>query len=145
VSPITEEKFDIAKKSWKIIGVTDDNANALLDGQPETQWYQDKIQKMPVDLVIDLGKTESINGFRYLPDQHWWASGMITSYSFFVSQDGQEWQPVDQGEFPNIKNNPVWQSKTFTTTKGRYVMLRALRNTQGNDAVGYAEVDVMTQ
>jgi len=142
-SAITEEKFDIAKKLWKVVG-TDDKANALLDGQPETQWYQDRSKKMPVDLIIDLGKTESISGFRYLPDQHWWASGIITHYSFFVSHDGEQWQLINEGEFPNIKNNPVWQSKTFTTTQARYVMLRATGNTLDNDVVAYAEVDIIT-
>jgi len=34
--------------------------------------------KMPVDLVIDLGKPENISGFRYLPDQNWWAKGIIS-------------------------------------------------------------------
>ncbi|MEP7252798.1 MAG: discoidin domain-containing protein [Ginsengibacter sp.] len=70
---------------------------------------------MPLDLEIDLGKTENVSGFRYLPDQPWWASGIITSYIFFVSQDGIQWKKIDEGEFSNIKNNPVWQIKTFAS------------------------------
>ena len=100
---------------------------------------------MPVDIIIDLDTTAFVAGFRYLPDQHWWASGIITNYSFMISQDGNIWKEVAKGEFPNIKNNPLWQSVTFRPEKARYVKLRALRNTQDNDAAGYAEIDVITR
>jgi alpha-L-fucosidase len=52
---------------------------------------------------------------------------------------------VSKGEFSNIKNNRVWQTKNFAPTKGRYIKLRALRNTDGNNEIGYAEVDVITK
>jgi alpha-L-fucosidase len=143
-SSVTAEQFDISRNNWKIKGINDENVNNILDGNPNTEWYQPKGNKMPVDLVIDLGKVENVSGFRYLPDQHWWGSGIITNYSFFVSTDGENWKQVDTGEFSNIKNNPVWQIKTFDAEKVRYIKLRALRNTQDNDAVGYAEVDIIT-
>ncbi len=144
-SPVSEESFDIARKRWKIIGIEDKNAYNILDGNANSQWYQNKNQQMPVDLVIDLGKAENVIGFKYLPDQNWWATGIITNYSFFVSPDGQEWKLVDEGEFANIKNNPLWQSKSFASVKTRYIKLRALRNTQNDNTVGYAEIDVITE
>jgi alpha-L-fucosidase len=143
-SSVTTEQFDISRNNWKVIGIEDKNANNMLDGDPNTEWYQSKSNKMPVDLVIDLGKVENVSGFKYLPDQHWWGSGIITQYSFFVSIDGENWKQVNAGEFSNIKNNPVWQVKPFAVEKVRFIKLRALRNTQNNDAVGYAEVDVIT-
>jgi len=144
-SAVSEDKFDIARKHWKIIGTEDKNAYNILDGNVNSQWYQDKNQTMPADLVIDLGKVENVSGFRYLPDQHWWASGIITNYSFFVSQDGQEWKLVDGGEFANIKNNPLWQSKSFAPVKTRYIKFQALRNTQNDARAGYAEIEVITK
>jgi alpha-L-fucosidase len=143
-SALTEEKFEISRKSWKLVGIEDENCNKIIDGKSNTQWYQDGSRKMPVDLVIDLSKLENIAGFKYLPDQNWWASGIITNYSFFVSLNGYDWRQVDEGEFSNIKNNPLWQSKTFAPVKARYIKLRALKNTLDNDAVGYAEIDVIT-
>ncbi len=144
-TPVFEEKFDIARKHWKIIGTADKNAYNMLDGNVHSQWYQDRNQKMPVDLVIDLGKVENVSGFKYLPDQNWWAGGIITNYSFFVSPDGQEWKLVDGGEFANIKNNPLWQSKSFAPVKTRYIKLQALGNTQHDNEVGYAEIDIITE
>lgn len=143
-SSVKTEQFDISRNNWKVIGIEDKNVNNMLDGDPNTEWYQSKSNKMPVDLVIDLGKIENVSGFKYLPDQHWWGSGIITLYSFFVSTDGEKWKQVNAGEFSNIKNNPVWQVKTFATEKARYIKLSAQRNTQNNDAVGYAEVDIIT-
>lgn len=144
-STLTEEKFDVSKKAWKMVGIEDKEANNLLDGNPDTQWYQKNTVKMPVDLVIDLGEIQNISGFKYLPDQNWWGSGIITHYSFFVSENGNDWKQVDEGEFSNIKNNPLWQIKTFAPQKARYIKLRALRNTKDDDTVGYAEIDVITE
>ncbi|MBE7168955.1 MAG: alpha-L-fucosidase [Williamsia sp.] len=143
-SPITHEKFDVVKKDWKMPGIENQRVNDVIDGNPATAWYQPQSNKMPVDLVIDLGKTENLVGFKYLPGQTR-TTGIITNYQFYVSQDNEQWQLVNEGEFSNIKNNPMWQIKTFNEVKTRYIKLRALKNTQNNDAVGYAEVDVITK
>jgi len=143
-SPVSHEKFDISRKDWKIVGIENETANRILDGNPSTAWHQSRDQKMPVDLLIDLGSDQSLCGFRYLPDQGW-STGIISNYQFFVSPDNSTWKLVDEGEFPNINNNPIWQIKNFTPVKARYIRLRALKNTRGNDDVGYAEIDVITQ
>lgn len=143
-SPEAHEKFDLPRKDWKIVGINDEKANAILDGNPSTAWHQSNDKKLPVDLVIDLGKEQEISGFRYFPDQSPWGPGIITNYQFYVSEDNATWRLVDQGEFSNIKNNPLWQVKKFATAKARYIKLRALSNTEGNDNLGYAEIDVIT-
>ena len=142
-SSVSQEKFDISRKGWKVLGVESETANKILDGNKSTTWYQGKDKKMPVDLVIDLGRDQNLCGFKYLPDQNR-STGIITNYQFFVSQDNNNWKQVDEGEFPNIKNNPLWQIKKFAPVMARYIKLRALRNTEGSDAVGYSEIDVMT-
>lgn len=144
-STVTAEKFDISKRKWKILGTEDSNAHAIIDGLESSSWHQQQDAKMPVDLVIDLGKTERLTGFRYLPDQNWWANGIVTNYEFYISNDNDQWQLVDSGEFSNIKNNPLWQTKSFKPVNARYIKFRALANTQNDNAVGYAEVDVITE
>jgi len=145
-SVVSDEKFDIARSSWKILSTEARSAYQALDGNPATSWHQPKSQAMPTDLVIDLGKEETLTGFRYLPAQNWWEEGsIITHYQFEVSADNQTWKRVSEGEFSNIKNSPFWQTKTFEPTKARYINLRALKNTQDGSASGYAEVDVITK
>ncbi|GAA0535741.1 hypothetical protein GCM10009415_16820 [Chitinophaga japonensis] len=144
-SPVCHERFDISRKSWKIMGTDDEKAYAILDGNPATAWHQSNNMKMPVDLVIDLGSEQDLCGFRYFPDQGIGGPGIITRYQFYVSGDNEEWALVDQGEFSNIKNNPLEQIKKFEAVKARYIRLRALSNTKGNNDIGYAEVDVITK
>jgi alpha-L-fucosidase len=116
-SPESREEFDIPREDWSIVGADDEKVSLILDGDPNTAWHQSKDEKMPVDLVIDPGEVPELHGFRYCPDQ---------------------------GEFSNIKNNPVWQIKRFNLVKARYIKLRALNNTQDDHEAGYAEVDVIT-
>lgn len=144
-SPVAAEKFDVSKKDWKIAGTEDKKAYTILDGNTATAWHQDEKKKMPVDLVIDLGSEQNLGGFKYLPEQDKWSSGIITDYRFYVSKDGMKWKKVAEGEFSNIKNNPLWQTKRFATEKARYIRLQALKNAHGNDKAGYAEVEVITE
>jgi len=143
-SPASHEKFDIPRKDWKIIGIEDEKVYSVLDGDPHSVWHQPKGTKLPADLVIDLGKEENLTGFKYFPDQGLWGPGIITAYQLYVSTDNKEWKLADGGEFSNIKNNPLWQIKKFAPEKARYIKLRALKNTEDNDNIGYAEVDVIT-
>lgn len=140
-----EESFDISRKSWKIISTEDQNANKLLDGNAGTSWHQKSGQSMPTNLVIDLGKTETLQGFRYLPAQNWWEEGsIITNFQFWVSDDGTNWKLVNEGEFSNIKNNPFWQVKNFGAVAARYIKFTALKNAQEGSSSAYSELDIIT-
>ena len=143
-SPVCHEEFDLPRTDWKLVGINDRRASAILDGNPSTAWHQPRNNRLPADLVIDLGKELNLCGFRYYPDQTLWGPGIITQYEFHISNDNVEWKLVNQGEFSNIKNNPTWQIKKFAPEKARYIKLRALRNTENNNNLGYAEVDIIT-
>ncbi|WP_346857950.1 alpha-L-fucosidase [uncultured Draconibacterium sp.] len=143
-STATIEEFDLARKNWKIISTDDEKAYAILDGNQATAWHQPRQTKLPSDLVIDLGDDLELTGFRYFPDQTLWGPGIITDYQFFVSSDNKKWKLVSEGEFSNIKNNPLWQAKNFEPAKARYIKLRALKNTEGNNSIGYAEFNIIT-
>jgi alpha-L-fucosidase len=143
-SAVTHEAFGISRIQWKIVGAEDDKVNVVIDGDPATAWHQDTNKKLPVDLVIDMGKEETLAGFRYLPDQRVWSPGIIAKYQFYVSKDNKEWKLLSEGEFANVKNNPTWQIKKCAVEKARYIKLRALQNTGDSENIGYAEVDVIT-
>ncbi len=144
-SPENREEFDLPRTNWKIIGTDDEKAYAIIDGDPATSWHQYKDKKMPNDLVIDLGEEMSICGFRYFPDQRLWGPGIISHFRFYISGDNVHWSLVDQGEFSNIRNNPLWQIREFPARNARYIKLQALKNTQGDNETGYAEVNVITE
>jgi alpha-L-fucosidase len=110
------------KKDWKIVGISDEKAYKVIDGNSHTAWYQAKTQTLPADLIIDLGKEVTLTGFKYLPWQS--PDGVISKYQFSVSLDGNNWTIVNEGEFSNIKNNPLLQVKTFTPSKAKFISLR---------------------
>jgi alpha-L-fucosidase len=143
-SPATFEEFDLPRKDWKIVGIDDKKAYTILDGDISTAWHQSREIKLPADLVIDLGKAQNIAGFRYFPDQALWGPGIITEYEFYVSGNNKKWILVSGGEFSNIKNNPLWQTKIFEPVPARFIKFRALKNTENNNNIGYAEIDVIT-
>jgi alpha-L-fucosidase len=142
-SSVRIERFDLPRKDWKILGIEDEKAYAILDGNSFTAWHQ-KTKDLPVDLVVDLGKELNIVGFTYHPDMGLWGPGIITEYQFFVSADNKRWKLVSAGEFSNIKNNPLWQTKMFEEEQARYIMFRALKNTENNKNIGYAEIGLLT-
>ena len=116
-----------------------------MDGDPFSSWHQPGKDEQPIDLVIDLGKNETITAFKYLPDQNVWNPAIIANYELYVSADNKEWRLVSAGEFSNIQNNPVWQVKKFSATQCRYIKFRSLKNTSGKSEAGYAEIDVETE
>ena len=143
-SPVTSEEFDLPRKEWKIIGTEDENAYRILDGNLSTAWRHGSETKLPVDLVIDLGKTLALSGFKYYPEQNSWQPSTITHYEFYISIDGKNWKKTSEGEFSNIKNNPLWQTKKFNVANARFIKFRALKNTENNNNIGYAEIDLIT-
>ncbi len=144
VSSVSSESFDISRENWKIINSKDKNKAFALDGNTHTVWHN-KSKKLPIDLIIDLGKNHTLTGFKYLPDQNRWSSGIIFNYRFYTSQNGKTWHLATEGEFSNIKNSPIWQTKKFDAVDARYVKLQALSNTDNNKIAGYAEFDIITK
>jgi alpha-L-fucosidase len=145
-SPVGSEKFDVSKKDWKILGTTDENAKNILDGNTHTNWCQSNDSEQPIELVIDLGGEQNLSGFKYLPDQNRWPCAMITNYQFYVSNNNTAWNLVSEGEFSNIRNNPLLQIIEFSPVQARYIKFKTIKNTDGNNnKSGYALFDVITK
>jgi len=144
-SPVSEHNFDIAPTHWRVSNNMDEKAHLIFDGNPNTAWYV-KGNHLPLEIIIDLDEHQQISGFTYLPDQGRWAGGYAFTYEFFVSMDGEKWEkPVSSGEFSNIVNSPVLQTKNFKVTTGRYVKLTALSVERGENQFGIAEFGIITK
>ena len=126
---------------WEVL--EDIDIKNIFDNNPKTVSYQKG--KSPLNLTIDMGKEYNVIGFKYLPDQSNLRKGVIFNYEFQVSKDGKGWKTVSKGEFSNIQNNPIWQEKSFKEEKSCYVRLKMLSNTQKDDIVGYAELEITTK
>nr|WP_319268202.1 alpha-L-fucosidase [uncultured Draconibacterium sp.] len=145
-STVSTADFDVPKTKWKVVGKYKDaeKANLIFDGNENTAFTVG--ESVPVDFVFDLGENLTITGFKYLPDQQRFDPGIIFNYKLYLSNDGKNWkQPVSEGEFSNIRNSPVWQTKSITPAKARYIKFTAVSPAEENGKVGIAEFDIITQ
>lgn len=130
------QTFGIAKNSWKIINQSDDAAR-LVDENPNTF-----AALTSSDIIVDLGTSQTIKAFTYLPRQDKQTDGMVSSYRWEVSSDGTNWQPVAEGEFSNIKSNPIEQLVTLKSpVMARYFKLVTIKQISGT-GISAAEIGV---
>lgn len=94
-------------------------------------------------IMIDLGGTKKVKGFRYLPPQAQGAEGIITRYSFWTMENN-EWKRISEGEFSNIVNNPIWQSVSIEPTNSKLLRIDAESLNSGERAV-YEDIEILTE
>lgn len=95
-----------------------------------------------VEARIDLGKSLQLVGFTQLPRQGGNANGRIRGYEFYVSADGQQWEPVvKDGRFPN--NDQLQEVRFEKPATGRYIRLVALSEWFRQPYTTIAEFDVL--
>ncbi len=141
-SEVSTRRLDIPKKNWKVLNENDD-AGKIIDADKNSVWT--KQGALPQEVIVDLGKTYNLTGFTYLPQQSRWPQGVIADYEFMLSEDGKQWKKVSEGEFSNIKNNPIEQLIEFEATKARYFKFIGKRSADESEVLGIAEIGVITE
>ena len=91
-------------------------------------------------VTFDLGGEQEIGSLRYLPQQGDDRKGLVTNYEIYAGMEKDAMQRVAEGEFSNIRNNPVMQEVFFTPTHCRYVQLRATRMVNVGEKIAYQQV-----
>lgn len=136
----------ISKKGWKVVSASCEGAPAAnaLDGNPATLWHthtEAGRQPPPQEIVVDMGAERDLAGLLYLPRQDGCTVGNVSRYALYVSADGKTWgTPVAEGEFGNIKANPVQQKVLFAKpVKARYFKFAALASADA-DCISVAEL-----
>jgi alpha-L-fucosidase len=141
-------EFDICKEKWSVVSPdteSDPQAASIIDEDAQTAWRSEKEAKLPAYVIIDLGETLDISGFTYLPTQQRYIDGTISHYKFYVSTDGQNWRnPVSEGEFSNIRNNPVLKTKLFAPVAGRFIKFVGEKEINDHTFMTIAEISVIT-
>lgn len=144
-SPVHVANFDVSAVKWNVFKPAEtDKTKLIFDGDDRTAWIFDT-NKIPAELIVDLGESLKLNGFSYTPDQNR-HEGIVFNYQFFVSTDGKTWKkPVAEGEFSNIENSPVKQDKLFAAQIGRFVKLKAISTVGDQKVFGIAEFSVFSE
>jgi alpha-L-fucosidase len=147
-SEIATLSFDISQDLWSVVlpdPGKDHKGAALIDSNERTIWRSDRKGSMPQEVIVDLGETIELSGFNYLPTQQRYIDGTISHYRFYVSKKGKRWgKPVSEGEFSNIRNSPILQTKSFDPVRARFIKLVADREINDQGFVSIAELGVIT-
>ena len=128
---------EVDTSTWQTMGI---DAKEAIDGDITTVWHSEGL----TPLTIDLGDTMDIAGLCYAPSTEG-GEGTIFIYNAYVSEDGKEWTKcVTEGEFSNIKHNPIPYIVSFGTTyHTRYLCLEPLREIDNREVTAIGEIGVL--
>lgn len=138
---------------WKVVSVdsqetagADNAAERAIDGDSSTYWHTrwNADLKLPHSITVDMGRTNRIGGFTYLPRQDGMLNGTVEKYRFETSPDGTAWTTnIASGSFANIQNNPSLQEVNFAPVSARFFRFTALQAIWRSDWTSAAEISVL--
>jgi cellulose synthase operon protein C len=115
----------------------------VLDGDPGTFWHTEYIGAMPGyphELVVDLGRSQTVGGLLYVPRTDGSSNGRVKDYEIYVSQDGKKWgKPLAKGVWTN---DAATKYVSLPPTPSRYVKLRGLSEVNNQPYMSAAEIVV---
>ena len=135
-SPVSSAAFDIPASALKIVMPKDEKTAVILDGNGYTAYY---LPEGKQQLEVELNTEAPISGFVYVPNQGRDAGGHISSYQLYIDN-----VKVAEGEFSNIKHNPIAQEIKFTPLKGKKIRFVATSITENGKRAGIGEFSVIT-
>lgn len=91
------------------------------------------------EIVVDLGKEVEISKVYYVPSETS-TVGLVKNYVISIGTNLSDMHKVAEGEFSNIKNNPVVQSVSFDKSVARYVRLKATQFVSEGNKIKVAEL-----
>lgn len=131
-SDVVIAEFDLATTDWKVVHASESKKGSQIsrafDGDARSSWEADRQASQTYEIALDMGKEMEISGFTYTPAANGNTNGIVDKYNFYVSKDGEKWEPVFQNKlFGNIKNNPIKQLVKFPAKKqARFIKFEAL-------------------
>jgi hypothetical protein len=112
---ITVDSFQIGNEGAKAI---DTNTSTFWHSQ-----YSPTLAQLPHTAVIDLGSSQLLNGFSYLPRQDGSSNGNIGQHTIELSVDSTTWHLVANASFIDDESP---KQTGFANTQARYIRIIAL-------------------
>jgi alpha-L-fucosidase len=125
--------FGVSKTGWKVLQMPEAEQKAAekaIDDNTSTFFVSAEGSK---EFVVDMNESQQVKAFTYLPRQDKQSIGIVSKYRFSVSDNGTDWEQVAEGEFSNIKSNPVLQTVALkASVNARYFKLAVSGVVEGN-------------
>lgn len=125
IGPQTSIDIPLDSSGWKV----EDKCRPAIDGDPDTLWISDKA---PASFTIDMTKPQNIRAFSYTPRQDGKLEGMTDRYTLETSADGKVWKKISEGEFSNLRANPIEQKMEVNTKPVQFLRFTATRAIEGS-------------
>jgi hypothetical protein len=130
----------LPRKDWIVSADSADASDAprnAIDGDPRSHWHSrwdGEAPPPPHSFVVDLGASNKLSGFRYLPRQDKLSNGVIAQYRFYVSTDGVNWgKPVVEGNFADLGTPDAEKEVLFAKQSINHAPTVAALPAQAND------------
>jgi len=134
-----KKKNKLANSEINIIS-SDKDWKKALDADPNSIW--ESVLGNAKYVEFRLSKTYTIQGMQYLPRQDKNNQGVPTQYRVELSVDGKKWTLAKEGEFSNIKSNPIAQEIVFDKPiEAHYIRFIPLNNLSENRQFAVAEFE----
>ena len=109
------------------------------EGVEQLKGFDYQVVKAENDkIVLDLGTVQTLHSLHYKPT----STGMVSNYEILAGPTVEEAKAIAQGEFSNIRNNPIMQDVYFAPVRARYVVLRATRMVKEGEPMKYDQLIV---
>ena len=142
---VCRERIGFIKQEWKVLEVSSEipgNKAAYVFDENRNSYWMSNEENAPHFISIGLGKTYTIKGFAYTPQQKN-AKGMMEKGKFMISNDGKVWKDAYSFEFGNLINDPAKRYCNFSNPiKTRYIRIETIKIAGDGNVVGIAELDL---
>lgn len=133
IGPVGTLNLGYSKNAWK-----SEDAGLAFDDNPATHW---SAPAAPSSFEVDMGSEREVAAFSYLPRQDKATDAMTDQYKLELSTDGKRWEEAAEGEFSNLRANPIELKVHFKPTKARFFRFTGKRALDGS-GVTVAELNL---
>lgn len=132
--------MSLPKNDWTISTTPSSyNVQLLLDGNEKgSGWYRYAGKGGKTDVLIDMQKSYSIQGFKFCNMPASYPDPSPSAYRFFISEDGKEWTAIS-GVIKGNTEGGSYLFKVLDDYKARYVKVEL---TSSSTYVGLTEITV---
>lgn len=132
--------MSLPKNDWTISTTPSSyNVQLLLDGNEKgSGWYRYAGKGGKTDVLIDMQKSYSIQGFKFCNMPASYPDPSPSAYRFFISEDGKEWTAIS-GVIKGNTEGGAYLFKVLDDYKARYVKVEL---TSSSTYVGLTEITV---